>query len=655
MNEFSTETERGPIDVVLVDDDRQWRKILGNEIEGEAEECDVTLAATAAEARELIAENDDVDCLVTDYRMPGTDGLELVSQVRERNPRLPLLLVTSHGSEDVAASAIDAGVDDYIIKGYGKERATQFVSKIRSAVDQYRLRQALEESEQRYRTVTEQSRDAIAMVRDGSLLFCNQRLVELTGTDKERLQETDLVTAIVHSDDRDQVRRVLDGWDETDDDPQIHETRVVQSDGTIRHCEYTGRRVDYDGETAILVSIRDVTERQRRERELQWERELNRAIHETLVESRTRDSLERKVSDQLQRHGYALAWVGEQVNGELAPRVVAGDRRYIETLDRTIESSEDASEPSICAARTGEAQFIQNFEALSSTRWRKAALDYHYRSGAGIPLVYNDIPYGVLAVYSDEVDRFDETQQRLLTDLADTVGFALHSLETQGALAADKTVETTVHVDDEYYLLDLARETEFGNCQNVRVMETVLLDDETVIQYLEIDGNSLSTLQDVIGGHSAVRNADVISEADPLRLKLTVTESVPEASLASRGMVVSSTSVEPTGATITIELPAKEDVRAVVSHLEDTFGTVSVQTVTESEYSTDVGRRRNLGTAELTEKQLSAVKAAYYDGFFERPRQSSASEVAESLGVTHSTFLRHLRAAQQKIFGAQFE
>ncbi|MCX7897408.1 MAG: EAL domain-containing protein [Rhodocyclaceae bacterium] len=60
------------------------------------------------------------DVLLLDYRLPGLDGLELVKILREeRSLSLPIVLVTGHGSEEIAAQALHLGVDDYLSKHQG--------------------------------------------------------------------------------------------------------------------------------------------------------------------------------------------------------------------------------------------------------------------------------------------------------------------------------------------------------------------------------------------------------------------------------------------------------------------------------------------------------------------------------------------------------
>ena len=530
-SEAGTATER--IDVLLVDDDQQWATLTASDIEREAPHTDVTTVKNASDCVELLRQRPDIDCVVADYRMPGTDGVELLERARGVRSRLPYLLVTSQGSEDVAARAIDAGVTDYLVKSHSPDQAPRYVNKIQAAVDQHRLRRAIEESEARYRTLTEQSRDGIALIQDGRVQFCNQRLPDITGRDREQVRDGDLISLAVHPDDRDPVRSIVDGWGAGNEQPLLHGLRIVRSDGTIRHCECTGRRVDYEGGTATLVSIRDVTERKRQERALQRERELNRTIQQALVEAPTRERLEQAVVEQLQQHGYALAWVAEQTGGALLPRVVGGDRRYVDDIDRSVDSVGADDEPSVQAARTGQPQFVAPLPERSATGWRAVAAEYRYRGAAALPLVYNDVTYGLLAVYHDQPDHFDGSEQQLLGELADTVAFAVHSLETQRSLTADHTIEATLQIDDGYYLLDLARAGAFRDRDAVAVLGTVPLDGDDAIQYVEADDGSVAGVRDAIREHRAVRDVAILDTCDPSRLQVTVAGPLPELLLSA--------------------------------------------------------------------------------------------------------------------------
>jgi predicted DNA binding protein len=54
---------------------------------------------------------------------------------------------------------------------------------------------------------------------------------------------------------------------------------------------------------------------------------------------------------------------------------------------------------------------------------------------------------------------------------------------------------------------------------------------------------------------------------------------------------------------------------------------------------------------ELTEKHRDVLRHAFHEGYFERPREANATEIANRLGVCRQTFAQHLRAAERKVFG----
>ncbi len=75
-------------------------------------------AITAKSGAEALGKLDGVDAVVTDLAMPGMDGLALLGAIRERDPQLPVVLLTAHGSERVAVSAVKAGAYDYLRKPF---------------------------------------------------------------------------------------------------------------------------------------------------------------------------------------------------------------------------------------------------------------------------------------------------------------------------------------------------------------------------------------------------------------------------------------------------------------------------------------------------------------------------------------------------------
>ena len=138
------------ITVLHVDDDPEFATTAALFLERHDDRFDVETVTSASAALDRLAAGDlDLDCIVSDYEMPGMNGIELLEAVRERHPSLPFILYTGRGSEEIASDAISAGVTDYLHKETGTSQYTLLANRVTNAVEQYRSRQALEESQKR--------------------------------------------------------------------------------------------------------------------------------------------------------------------------------------------------------------------------------------------------------------------------------------------------------------------------------------------------------------------------------------------------------------------------------------------------------------------------------------------------------------------------
>ncbi|MFB6297137.1 MAG: ATP-binding protein [Salinirussus sp.] len=145
------------IRVLHVDDDPEFADLTATMLEDNGQFAVETATSASAGLERLDA---DVDCIVSDYEMPGTDGIEFLETVRERRPDLPFILFTGRGSESIASEAISAGVTDYLQKRPGTEQYELLANRITNAVDQARAGRRAEK-QRRISTVVREVNQAL--------------------------------------------------------------------------------------------------------------------------------------------------------------------------------------------------------------------------------------------------------------------------------------------------------------------------------------------------------------------------------------------------------------------------------------------------------------------------------------------------------------
>jgi two-component system, NtrC family, response regulator AtoC len=110
--------------LLVVDDDSEMLFSLKGLLASRGQE-----AVIARSGQEALDHLEGVDAVITDFAMPGMDGVQLVKAIHDRDESVPVILLTAHGSERVAVQAIKSGAYDYVTKPFDDEAFSVVVDR----------------------------------------------------------------------------------------------------------------------------------------------------------------------------------------------------------------------------------------------------------------------------------------------------------------------------------------------------------------------------------------------------------------------------------------------------------------------------------------------------------------------------------------------
>jgi len=406
------------IRILHVDDESSFLELTAEFLAQEDDRFEIT-TETRPEDGLAVLDSRSIDCIVSDYQMPETNGIEFLKAVRESNSELPFILFTGEGSETVASDAISVGATDYLQKQTGTEQYQLLANRVKNAVESYQTQRELRQ----YQRLVETVGDPMYILdAEGTITLANEALAEMLGCsrseaigmnarafiDADSYETGTELLARIHADpelDWSTHEVTVRSVDDREIPAEINIAPVTSADGTL------------DGSVGV---VRDISDRHRREQRL-------KALQATTRELIDTESFEAAVD-------IAIGAAEEILSMELAAFFVPDTNRTDQLVPAY--TTEKVSEV------LGESPTIERGEGLVWEVYNSEeaifADDIRERDG-----VYNDetpirsellIPagdHGVFVAAATTADSFDTTDKKLAHVLVTTLTRALDSSRRQ--------------------------------------------------------------------------------------------------------------------------------------------------------------------------------------------------------------------------------
>lgn len=263
--------ESRPIRILYMEDNPALARLLQKSLRRKGYEVDLVADGAAGLA---VLEGTSYDLILADYDMPVCGGIEVLTTLAARGLAIPVIMVTGNGSEKVAVEALKRGAADYVVK----DLEMGYIELLPIVIEQVMTRQELlrekelmiemvRDREERYRRLVELSPDGIAIHVGERIAFINAAGARLLGASDPTGVVGRRVPDLVSPDYLGLVRDQL--VSSTDAAPWFEE-RLTLRDGRCIDVEIAAVPFFYEGEEALQVIVRDITEKKLAKRRLEF-------------------------------------------------------------------------------------------------------------------------------------------------------------------------------------------------------------------------------------------------------------------------------------------------------------------------------------------------------------------------------------------------
>jgi PAS domain S-box-containing protein len=289
----------GPFRILIIEDDPEHAELIRMGFR-KHDEFFLDFAASGEEGLEVI-NTTTYDLISVDLVLPGIGGLDVLVRIRKLDPDIPVVMVSGHGTTEMAVVAFENRATKYVVKSLESFKSLPYVfenliQEARFRANERAMRGQIERSERIHRNIVENALAGIYILQEGVFRLVNPKLGEIFGCSAENLLGLPF-WQLVRPDDMQCVSRLERDW--LSNIP-VYESKVQRKDGTCRWIEFRTVPIEYEGKRAILGNLLDITARKELEIQImQANRELAAidGIVETCLPSS--EDLDKRLADAL--------------------------------------------------------------------------------------------------------------------------------------------------------------------------------------------------------------------------------------------------------------------------------------------------------------------------------------------------------------------
>ncbi len=257
----------GPYSILIIEDDPEHAELIRMGFRRH-DEFFLDFATTGEEGLEMIA-NKAYDLISVDLVLPGIGGLDVLVKIRKLDPDIPVVMVSGHGTTEMAVVAFENRATKYVVKSLESFKSLPYVfenltQEARFRANEREMRECIERSERIHRNIVENALAGIYILQEGAFKLVNPKLGEIFGCAADSLLGMPF-WQLVKPDDMQCVSRL-----ERDQESEVpvYESKVQRKDGTSRWIEFRSVTIEHEGHRAILGNLLDITQRKELEIEI---------------------------------------------------------------------------------------------------------------------------------------------------------------------------------------------------------------------------------------------------------------------------------------------------------------------------------------------------------------------------------------------------